>query len=70
MFFRQKQETAEYDKANYEPVIRVSICNGEQVVGFKNIHTGEFREELFVRSDADIEAFKKKYEISNIRKVY
>lgn len=28
-----------YDKENKKPVIKASICNGEQVAGFKDIHT-------------------------------
>jgi len=30
-----------YDKENKKPVIKSSICNGEQVTGFKDIHTGK-----------------------------
>ena len=30
-----------YDKDNKKPVIKASICNGEQVAGFKDIHTGK-----------------------------
>lgn len=39
--FRKKTVTKTYDKENKKPVIKASICNGEQVTGFKDIHTGK-----------------------------
>ena len=39
--FREKTVIKTYDKENKKPVIKASICNGEQVVGFKDIHTGK-----------------------------
>ena len=44
--FKKKAVTKTYDKENKKPVIKVSICNGEQVAGFKNIHTGKIEELL------------------------
>lgn len=32
-----KIKKASYDKENKKPVIRCSICTGEQVAGFKDI---------------------------------
>ena len=43
--FKKKLILHTYDKENEKPLIKASICNGEQVAGFKNLHTGEFREE-------------------------
>ena len=37
--FKKKTVTKTYDKENKKPVIKASICNGEQVAGFKDIHT-------------------------------
>ena len=42
--FRKKTVTKTYDKENKKPVIKASICNGEQVAGFKDIHTGKIEE--------------------------
>ena len=39
--FKKKTVTKTYDKENKKPVIKASICNGEQVAGFKDIHTGK-----------------------------
>ena len=37
MFFKKKTEKKTYDKSSKKPVIKASICNGEQVAGFKDI---------------------------------
>ena len=46
---KKKAEAAWYDKENWKPALKCSICNGEQVAGFQNIHTGEFKEETLIR---------------------
>lgn len=35
--FKKKAVVQSYDKENKKPVIKSSICNGEQVAGFKYI---------------------------------
>ena len=72
MFFRKKQLPKEsYDHENKKPVIRASICTGEQVAGFKDLHTGAFEEVMLIRDSADLTAFKEKYGIeSEIEKFY
>lgn len=62
--FGKKIQKEVYDKENLRPVIRASICTGEQVAGFKDIHTGKFTEVMLVRNSKDIEEFTKKYDIS------
>lgn len=53
------------------PVIRCSICTGEQVAGFRDGQTGRFEEVMLIRSPADLEEFKAKYGISGeIEKIY
>lgn len=62
---------SQYDKANQKPVIHCSICNGEQVAGFKNIYTGKFEEIMTIRSERDLQKFKSDYEIfTEIEKEY
>ena len=56
--FKKKTDVKTYDKENLKPVIKASICNGEQVAGFKNIHTGKIEEVMLIRSPADLESFK------------
>ncbi len=70
MFRKKRIEQAEYDRENLRPVLRCSICNGERVAGFKNIHTGEFKEEIFIRDDEELEAFKRKYKITELTNEY
>lgn len=70
MFWKKRTQQADYDRENWRPVLKCSICNGEQVAGFKNIHTGEFKEECFIQSSAELEEFKKKYGISELAREY
>lgn len=44
-------------------MLKCSICNGEQVAGFKDIHTGKFEEVMLIRGAADLEAFRSQYGI-------
>lgn len=43
--FKKKGVVQSYDKENKQPVIKASICNGEQVAGFKDFHTGKIEKE-------------------------
>lgn len=62
--FKRKIIKAAYDKESLKPVIRASICNGEQVAGFKNIHTGKFSEIMLIRDSKDMDEFLERYDIS------
>ncbi len=64
MFGKKKPQTEHYDKQQVRPVIRASICNGEQVAGFKNLHTGKFEEIMLIRNERDKEIFMSRYGIS------
>ncbi len=70
MFFK-KTEKKTYDAAVKRPLIRASICNGEQVAGFINIRTGAFEEIMLIRDSADLDSFKEQYGITgDIEKRY
>ena len=43
MFFKKKDKKKTYDRENQRPVIKSSICNGEQEAGFQDIHTGHLK---------------------------
>lgn len=46
-FFKKREKAApsgDFDRENEKPIIKASICNGEQIAGFENIHTGKMRE--------------------------
>lgn len=62
--FRKKATKETYDKENQKPIIRSSICTGEKVAGFKDIHTGKFTEVMLIKNDNDMKVFLAKYDIS------
>lgn len=62
--FGRKKVTGAYDKESQSPVIRSSICTGERVAGFKDIHTGKFKEVMVIRTDKDMEEFLNRYGVS------
>ena len=61
--FSKKSEKKTYDRSNQKPIIKASICNGEQVAGFKDIHTGKFEEVMLIRQAEDLETFRMMYGI-------
>ena len=65
MFGRRKKEPLiPYDKRGKIPVIRASICTGEQVAGFKNPETGKFDELMLIRSPADLQTYLREYDVT------
>ena len=48
---RKKAERKTYDKVNMKPILKCSICNGEQVAGFKDLRTGKFEEVALICSE-------------------
>ena len=71
MFFKKKREIKTYDRENLRPVIKASICNGEQIAGFQDIHTGAFEEVMLIRGDDDLAEFMRMYGIEGkIEKIY
>ena len=59
-----------FDPDKQTAVIRCSICTGEQVAGFKSKENGHFTEVMLIRDAADLEKFKKIYDITEIKKEY
>ena len=62
--FRKKPRRGFYDRENSKPVIRVSICTGEQTAGFKDMRTGKFSEVMLIRDNRDLEEFRTTYGIA------
>ncbi len=69
---KKKVQKVQYDKTGKKPVIRASICTGEQVAGFKDIKTGKFDDLMVIRSEADRRLFMDMYDVKEeeIRKEY
>lgn len=63
--FRRKEKQGTYDRETLKPVIRASICTGEQVAGFKNRQTGKFSEVMLIRSGRDLAEFQRTYGIAD-----
>ena len=71
MFFKKKTIKKTYDIKNQKPVLKCSICNGEQVAGFINIHTNVFEDLMLIKSQEDLKMFKEQYGITEeIEKIY
>ena len=64
MFNRRKKHTIPlYDKTGKIPVIRSSICTGEQVAGFKDPVSGKFDELMLIRDSGDLAEFLSQYQV-------
>lgn len=70
LFFHKKTEKKTYDNEHQIPVLRCSICTGEQVAGFKDINTGRFHEIRLIRTKQELRDFMEEYGISSIKKEY
>ena len=71
MFGKKKTVvTEQFDKEKFRAVLRCSICTGEQVAGFKDIHTGEFHDVMLIKGDADLVEFKRNYGVDEVTKEY
>jgi len=64
MFGRRKKPAAPpYDKSGKIPVIRSSICTGEQTAGFRDLVSGRFQELMLIRDDRDLRDFLRQYQV-------
>ena len=70
MFGKKKQAAKVYDKEHTVPVLRCSICTGEQVAGFKDLRTGAFEDVALIRNEGELKAFMRDYGIEKISKEY
>lgn len=71
-FFKKQEKISriEFNKDRQRAVIKCSICNGEQVVGFKDKETGNFTEVMLIRNAKDLNQFMEMYELSDVTKEY
>lgn len=60
----------EYNPEKQQAVLKYSICNGEQVAGFKDKQTGHFTEVMFIKDGRDLDLFKKMYGLDSVSKEY
>lgn len=65
MFWKKAAaQTPGYDRAVCKPMLKCSICSGEQVAGFKNLQTGKFEEVMLIRNAVDLRTFQERYGIT------
>lgn len=67
---RTLKEKIPYDPEKQYAVLRVSICTGEKVAGFKNCDDGHFTEVMLIRDMEDEKRFKAIYGLDEIKKEY
>ncbi len=60
---KKKKEVFSFDRTEMKPVLRSSICTGEQVAGFKELKTGKFQEVCLIKSQTDLREFMEQYGI-------
>ena len=70
MFFKKLPQKKSYNKDTQLPIIKCSICTGEQVAGFKDIHTGKFEEVMLIKDGKDLDLFKAIYGVDEVLKEY
>ncbi len=70
MLFKKKSVKKTYDRDNQVPILKCSICNGEQIAGFKDKRTGKFEEITLIRNSKELDDFMEAYDISTITKEY
>lgn len=70
--FRSKKKTCSYNKETQIPMMRVSICTGEKVAGFKDKTTGKFVDVMLIRNESDLSSFCEEYgvEKGEINKIW
>ena len=64
MLFRRKKSPSTFDTTGKTPVIRTSICTGEQTAGFRDAASGKFFEIMLIRTDADLREFLATYGVA------
>ncbi len=67
---KQEKRAVPFDPSSQRAAIRCSICTGEQVAGFQDIHTGQFEEVMLIRGEADLQRFMAQYGVREVVKFY
>ena len=71
--FRRRAAAApprSYDPETEQPALRCSICTGEKTAGFRSRTTGRFREIMLIRSDKDLDRFRREYGVDELVTFY
>jgi hypothetical protein len=73
--FHRKPKTPDlptFSLDDYEPVLRCSICTGEQIACFRDRKSGDLHEIMPIRNDEELQAFCDGYGLQPacVRKIY
>ena len=66
----KKKPRRSFDAEKKTPVLRCSICTGEQVAGFIDNETGIFEEERLIKNDGELSDFLAEYSLTDIKREY
>lgn len=72
MFKKKPEESAiiQFHPETHKPILKCSICTGEQMAGFKDINTGAFTEVMLIKDGKDFDRFMEMYDLAAITKEY
>ena len=72
LFSKKKSEYPKMPQGDYVPVVRCSICTGEQVLCAKERNSGKLIELMLIKNPAQLEGFCAENGISpeDIEKIY
>ena len=72
LFNKKKTEYPKMPEGDFEPVLRCSICTGEQTLCARELSTGKLHELMLIRNPADLEGFcaENGFKAADIEKVY
>lgn len=62
--FRKKSRKLSFDRTLFRPVIRKSICTGEESFGFLRLSDSAFLEVSLIRSPSELESMLSSYSLS------
>ena len=68
--FKKKIVKKTYDREHMKPVIRASICTGEEVAGFKDIRTGKIEEIMLITTPEDFYTMRAILEAQENEQIY
>ena len=57
LFGKKKSEYTKMPEGDYVPVLRCSICTGEQVLCAKEVRTGKLLELMLIKTPVQLEGF-------------
>ena len=73
MFGKSKKKhitPLKFDPEKMKPVIRCSICTGEQSAGLRDLATGRVEEVMMIRNEEDLKEFQAMVGTDQIEKYY